>query len=218
MTPKSCLVAALVLIAIVVSLCGFILFFFRVLLPMIPERIVPNPESYRGVGKPLTFLELEPLTGKPSRLTLPDLEDHVVLMDFWGTWCPPCRAELPHFAALRERFAGQEAFQLVAISYPAFGQGDDAQSLRENTTALLKELKLDLPTYWDPGGTTLSAVDQLIGFEGFPTTILFDRHGVIRAIWVGYRPGVETEIERYVDKVLSEEEMKGAGRSSDSLR
>jgi thiol-disulfide isomerase/thioredoxin len=206
MTAKSYFVAVLVLAAILVSLSGFIFFFVRIVLPMIPARIVPNPEDHRGVGQTLTLLELEPLTGNGSRLSLADLKNHVVLIDLWGTWCPPCRVELPHLAELRERFAGQEAFQLVAISYPAIGQNDDVQSLRENTTALLKELHLDLATYFDPDQKTLTAIDRSIGLEGFPTTLLLDRHGVVRAIWVGYRPGVETEIERWVDKMLNEEQ------------
>ena len=87
---------------------------------------------------------------------------------------------------------------------PSGGQGDDRQSLREDTEELLKRLNLDLPTYCDPGSKTLSAVDQLIGFSGYPTSVLLDRHGVVRDVWVGYRPGVETEMERRVDEVLSE--------------
>ena len=127
---------------------------------MIPQRFVPNPESYQGVGNQLTALELEPLVGNPPRLSASDLQNHVVLLNFWGTWCRPCRAELPHIAELRQRFAGQEAFRLVAISYPPLGQGDDLQSLREETAALLKRLNLDLPTYWDPDNQTRTAMDQ----------------------------------------------------------
>ena len=110
----------------------------------------------------MTFLELEPLTGNPPRLSLSDLQNHVVLLNFWGTWCRPCRDELPHMAELRKRFAGQEAFRLVAISYPPLGQGDDLESLREETAALLKRLNLDLPTYYDPDDMTRAAVDQVI--------------------------------------------------------
>ena len=77
----------------------------------------------------------------------------------------------------------------------------------------MKRLNLDLPTYWDPDNETRTAVDQLIpdavdeisGVSLFPLTVLLDRQGLIGAVWIGYRPGVETEIERYVDKVLSEE-------------
>lgn len=207
MTPLAYVVAGLILLAMMVSLCGFWLFFTRVVGPMIPRRFVPNPETtYQGIGESLPFLELEPLTGDSRRLSLPDLDDNVVLLSFWGTWCRPCRSELPHIAALRQRFAGQKMFRLVAISYPVLGRGNDLQSLREETAGLLQQLNLELPTYWDPDDVTRSALDQVVGFQGFPTTVLLGRHGVIRAIWVGYRPGVETEMERYIDKALSNEE------------
>lgn len=204
LTVTSCLATLVVLALIVASLWGFWLAFTRFIVPMIPQRFVPHPEVHAGVGSPLTFLELEPLTGRPPQLSTDDLRDHVTLLNFWGTWCPPCRSELPHIAELQKRFAGQQAFRLVAISYPQMGQSDDVQSLHEETASLLKRLKLDLPTYYDPDNMTQAAVDQAIGFEGFPTTVLLDRRGVVRAVWDGYRSGVETEIERYVDKMLSE--------------
>jgi hypothetical protein len=107
---------------------------------------------------------------------------------------------------LREHFAAQEAFRLVAISYPPGGMGDDVPLLRQETATLLKRLDLELPTYYDPDQRTLAAVDQLIGFEGFPTSVLLDRQGVVRAVWVGYRSGLEVEIQRLVEKTLSETE------------
>ena len=170
------------------------------------QFLLRGPEAPAGVGRPLPLLELTPLTGNPPQLASADLQGHVTLLNFWGPWCPPCREELPHIAKLRERFAGQEVFRLVAVSYPSGGRAGDPQSLRDDTNALLKRLGLDLPTHYDPGNVTLTAVDQMIGFQGFPTTLLLDRHGAIRAIWSGYRPGTETEIETYVDKVLSEAE------------
>ena len=106
-------------------------------------------------------------------------------------------------AALREHFADQQAFRLVAISYPG-PDGEDRESLRKSTEAILKQLKLDLPTYDDPNGVTQSAVDRVAGFTGFPTTLLLDRHSIIRAVWVGYRSGVESEMERNVEKILAE--------------
>jgi thiol-disulfide isomerase/thioredoxin len=191
---------AFVLGIIVISNIGFVLSHLR---PLFQQNI-RGPESHRGVGQKLTFLELDPLTGGPPSLSVADLQGHVTLLNIWGTWCPPCREELPHMANLQKRFADRETFRLLAISYPPGGRSDDRQSLREDTEELLKRLNLDLPTYCDPGSKTLSAVDQLIVFSGYPTSVLLDRHGVVRDVWVGYRPGVETEMERRVDEVLSE--------------
>jgi cytochrome c biogenesis protein CcmG, thiol:disulfide interchange protein DsbE len=193
------------LIAVVVGLWLFWLVLNWVVTPLLrPHRFGPLPENHAGVGEPLTIVELEPLTGSEAPLSASDLQGKVVLLNFWGTWCPPCRDELPSMAGLRQRFAGHEAFRLLAISYPAGGQGNDLVSLREETAALLKRLDLDLPTYCDPDDKTRAAVDQLIRFEGFPTSVLLDRRGVIRAVWVGYWPGAETEMEHFIDKLLSE--------------
>ncbi len=159
--------------------------------------------SHRGVGQRLSYLELEPLTGNPPQLSSADLQGRVLLLNFWGTWCPPCRAELPHMAALWQKYADRNDFRLAAISYP-IGGDIDVPSLRDATSALLRRLTIDLPTYYDPDARSLTAVDRAIGFEGFPTNVLVDRHGVIRAIWEGYAPGVEQEIEKRVDKLLDE--------------
>ena len=106
---------------------------------------MPEPEGRKGVGQALTYAELRPLTGDGSPVSVGDLKDHVTLLNLWGTWCPPCRSELPHMAELAKRFAGQDAFRLVAVSYPRDGQTSDVQSLQEETAALLKQLNLVFP-------------------------------------------------------------------------
>jgi cytochrome c biogenesis protein CcmG, thiol:disulfide interchange protein DsbE len=169
------------------------------------DRTAPSPETHPGVGKVLPHLELLPLTGDQPTVSQADLAGRVTLLNFWGTWCPPCREELPHLAKLRQRYAGREAFRLLAVSCPAAGQPDDRQSLRETTAALLKRLNVDLPTYYDPDAATRNALDRAIGFDGYPTTLLLDRKGTIRAVWVGYWPGVETEMERLIGALLEEE-------------
>jgi len=166
--------------------------------------VMPEPEVHAGVGEPLSYLELSPLTGDASPISLADLKNHVTLLNFWGTWCPPCRNELPHIAQLRQRFAGQEAFRLLAVSCPAGGQTNDVQSLQEETAALLKRLELNVPTYYDPDGGTEFTVRKLIADQHYPATVLLDRRGSIRAVWVGYRPGVETEMERHISQLLEE--------------
>ena len=170
--------------------------------------VMSGPAAHRGVGEHLAFLEIEPLTGDPPRLSSADLQGRVTLLNFWGPWCPPCRAELPHLAVLPQRFAGQ-GFQLVAISYP--NRDDDVASLREETAEVLKRLNVDLSTYHDPGSKTQTAIDRVIGFDGFPTNVLLDCKGVIRAVWVGYQPGVEREVANYIEMLLNEAIANGSG-------
>jgi thiol-disulfide isomerase/thioredoxin len=174
------------------------------LMPRIFPRVIAKPEDHAGVGEPLSSLELRSLTGNAPPISLADVKNHVTLLNFWGTWCRPCRDELPHIAQLRQRFAGQEAFRLLAVSCPAGGQANDLQSLQEETAALLKRLDLKLPTYHDPDGGTEFTVRKLVADQNFPATVLLDRRGMIRAVWIGYRPGVETEMERYISQILAE--------------
>lgn len=190
------------LVVIWIGLLLGLMLLFR-LIPL--ARIAPNPEEHAGVGKPLTHLALSPLTGGAKAVAWSELLGRVTLLNFWGTWCRPCRDELPHLAELRRRYAGREAFQLLAVSCPAGGMPDDVQSLREQTAAMLKQFDLDLPTYYDPQMATRAGVEQLTGATGYPLSVLLDRRGIIRAVWVGYWPGVETEMERYVGDVLEEE-------------
>jgi cytochrome c biogenesis protein CcmG, thiol:disulfide interchange protein DsbE len=192
------ILTAAVLMAVAVA-------YWTVVAWLFPQPNLPKPEIHSGVGQPLRYLELRPLTGNPPPVSLPDLENRVTLLNFWGTWCPPCRNELPHIAELRQRYAGQKTFRLLAVSCPAGGQPDDVQSLQDDTAALLKRLGLDLPTYYDPDGGTQYALGSVIDLEAFPTSVLLDRRGVIRAVWVGYRPGVETEMERHIGTLLDEE-------------
>jgi thiol-disulfide isomerase/thioredoxin len=201
-TTKTRVVGAVLAAAVVIAVAaGYWVIVGRLLAP--PD--LAKPDAHSGVGQRLPYLELRPLTGDPPPISLQDLENHVTLLNFWGTWCPPCRNELPHIAALRQRYAGQEAFRLLAVSCPAGGQADDVQSLQDDTAGLLKRLGLDLPTYYDPDGGTQYALGNLIALDSYPTSVLLDRRGVIRAVWVGYRPGMETEMERYIGMILDEE-------------
>ena len=110
-----------------------------------PQRNLPNPTKQQGVGNHLADLRLLPLTGDShpvslqrsgrwinsndaltgdsGPVSLQNLKNKVVLLNFWGTWCRPCRAELPHIADLQKHFAGRAAFRLAAISYPPGGEG-----------------------------------------------------------------------------------------------
>lgn len=187
-----------------VSLLALLLLLAVALYLLLPE-IRQRMESQKGIGKPLPALALEPLTGAQEPVTLDDLAGKVALVNFWGTWCPPCRAEMPHLAKLHVRLADRPDFRLLAVSC---GGGEweeeDPMELEAATRAYLDNAKLDLATYYDPQGTTRQAFGQVAEFKGYPTTFLLDQKGVIRAIWGGYAPGLVEEMERRVVKILGD--------------
>ncbi|RMF97283.1 MAG: TlpA family protein disulfide reductase, partial [Planctomycetota bacterium] len=76
----------------------------------------PAPENHAGVGSPLPAIDLQPLTADSGPVATADIEGKVVLLNFWGTWCPPCRQEAPHIDALYQTFGGNEGFRLLSVS------------------------------------------------------------------------------------------------------
>ena len=158
-------------------------------------------ERHPATGNQLAALQLKPLTGNATPVTLDDLKGKVVLVNFWGTWCPPCRAELPHLAEVADKFASQPGFRFLPISCGPDGS-EDAEDLRSRTEETLRQLDLHLATYWDPDFTTREAYNKVGRLEGFPTTFLMDRQGVIRQVWVGNFPQVSQQVESGIRELL----------------
>jgi thiol-disulfide isomerase/thioredoxin len=151
---------------------------------------------------PLQSLQLVGLTGGAQDLDLKDLQGQVVVVNFWGTWCPPCQAEFPHMVELHKNYAARSDFRLLAVSCGPPGQLDRPDDLKLDTQAFLDRHGVQLPTYADPDSISREAVRAAVGFTGYPTTILLDRQGTIRRVWVGYQPGTEKEISAAVEELL----------------
>jgi len=156
-------------------------------------------------GKVLSRLQLQPLTGNGQPKTLADLTGKVVLLNFWGPWCPPCHQQIPHIAAIEREFNGRSAFCVLSVSCGRERNWkENLGKLRDDTNRLLDENNLTLNTYADPSGVSRKAVDTAIGFDGYPTTLVLNRLGQISGVWVGYRPGIEHEIELRVAELLAD--------------
>jgi cytochrome c biogenesis protein CcmG, thiol:disulfide interchange protein DsbE len=162
---------------------------------------IPDYASQPGVGKRLPRLDLEPLTGEGQPVTLEKLAGHVVVVNFWGAWCPPCRLEFPELAKLYAELGANPRFRLLAVSC---GQGgpEDPKELWQDTRAFLAGSGYEMPTYSDPNETTRRAFDRVAGLQAFPTTFVMDGDGLIRGVWTGYRRGVGREIKDLVERLL----------------
>jgi peroxiredoxin len=105
---------------------------------------------------------LRDLNGRPW--TLKDLKGKVVMLNFWATWCPPCRKEMPDLESLYKRFASQ-GLLVLGVS------DDDPEKVRE----FVQKQGTTYPVLLDPG----SRVNHLLHIEGIPKTFVFDREGKI---------------------------------------
>ena len=168
--------------------------------------VIWNPpgggEDSIAIGESMPGLDLTPITLNENPVSLADLSGKVTLINFWATWCDPCLLELPEIAEIGEEFEDNEDFLLLPVSC---GE-EDPLRLSAKSIMMLRKMELEIPCYSDPTGETRQALGKLTGEPqmSLPTTLLLDRKGVVRGIWVGFRPGQGKEMQKLIAKLLAE--------------
>mgnify|MGYP003327004226 CR=1 FL=1 len=155
--------------------------------------------GHPAIGRPVGNLPLVSLAD-PS-LPPPTFTGRVTLLNFWGTWCGPCRRELPGMVRIAGRLANDPAFQLVAVSCGA-GGADEITEITDTTRSYLAEQRLALDAWADPSGMARLIVSETLGFSAYPTTYLIDADARVRAVWVGYRSRDEADMARAIVEAL----------------
>jgi thiol-disulfide isomerase/thioredoxin len=151
------------------------------------RRMVANPLRARSPFAP----DFSFTTAQNQSLSNAVLRGKVVLVDFWGTWCPPCRASVPALRDLNKKYAGKP-FQLVSVS------SDDDEDVWKT---FIKAEHMDWSQYIDLPGEVLHAFKV----DSFPTFIVLDKDGVIRFRQSGEGPETESELEDAINKYLKRE-------------
>jgi thiol-disulfide isomerase/thioredoxin len=150
-------------------------------------------------SKPFPFaFTLPDLEGQKASLA--DLKGRVTIVDVWGTWCPPCRKEIPHFVELYKKYHDR-GLAIVGINYEQ--EEDDAA--RKTIREFVKENGLPYPCLIGDEKTR----EQIPDFEGFPTTLFLGPDGAVRLKVVGYHSLADLEA---IITTLLEEAAPGAGR------
>jgi peroxiredoxin len=139
-----------------------------------------------GVDAP--GFQLNSSTGKPVGLA--DLKGQVVLINFWASWCGPCRQEMP---ILDQLYRSYQAAGFTLLGVNVEPNAADAQKF-------LKGTPVSFPILFDPN----SAVSMLYQVSGMPSTIIVDREGKVRYVHHGYKPGDEGEYLNQI-RALTEE-------------
>jgi peroxiredoxin len=115
-----------------------------------------------------------------------DHSGKVVLVDFWATWCEPCRASFPEYQALLSRYEGR----LVVLGISEDDEDSGIDRFAEETGARF-------PLAWDGD----KAVAQSYQINGMPTLFIIDQQGLVRFVHSGFRPGDERQISAAIDSL-----------------
>ena len=141
-----------------------------------------------AINVPAPDFTLESRSGENLRL-----EDHrgeVVMLNFWASWCGPCRQEMP----LMDELYGQYkdlGFTILAVN---------VDENREEAHRFLDKVPVTYPILYDPE----SSVSELYEVQAMPTTVMIDRNGNARYLHYGYQPGYEDEYEQQIRELVRE--------------
>lgn len=125
-----------------------------------------------------------------KNLKLNDYRGQVVMINFWATWCSPCRQEIPHLNRLHERYH-KAGFALLGINID-----DQPRIARE----MMQKLSVAFPVLFD----TDKRVSRLYDVGAMPSSLLIDRDGRIRYIHLGYRTGYEIQYDNQIRELLKQ--------------
>ncbi|MEM9254725.1 MAG: TlpA disulfide reductase family protein [Pseudomonadota bacterium] len=139
-------------------------------------------------GEPAANFTLKSSGGDNIRLS--EYRGQVVLINFWASWCGPCRQEFPHLDDLHEKYTD--------LGFTVFGV--NVEQDRQSADRVLREIPVNFPILFDDE----NVVSELYNVDAMPMTVLVDRSGAVRFLHRGYKPGYEDNYERQVRALIKE--------------
>jgi thiol-disulfide isomerase/thioredoxin len=148
--------------------------------PTQPKENVIAPGE---IGSQLPDFSVKDLQG--HEISSADLRGKVVLIDFWATWCQPCKKEMPGYQKLLEHY-GSRGFAVVGFKF-------DTMMDMEDPTLFTKKIGVRYPLAVAPDDLK----QKFGGIEGLPTTMLYDRQGILQKKVIGfeYTEVIEAELK-----------------------
>jgi len=129
------------------------------------------------------------LPGQTAEVVLSDFKGKVVYLDFWASWCLPCKKSFPWMQDIQHSYADQ-GFEIIAINL---------DKDREKAEQFLKDMQVDFTVAFDESGESASAYK----LKGMPSTYLIGRDGKVYASHVGFRDTDKQQLEQAIQGLLN---------------
>lgn len=140
------------------------------------------------LGQPAPDFTLKSMAGTNLKLT--EQRGKIIVINFWASWCGPCRKEMP----VLQKF--YDKYQDLGVSVWGVNVEQENQAGRD----FLADLNLSFPILFD-ASNTISAMYQV---EAMPTTVIVDRDGLVRYAFKGYKSGYEKKYAKAIKKLIRE--------------
>ena len=124
-----------------------------------------------------------------EKTSLADLKGKVVLIDFWGTWCGPCRTSIPGIQRMYQKYKDR-GFEVLGVAMETDGG--------KQVPAFVKEMGMTYKVGFPTSGSEMEAYDP----SSVPLMVLVDKQGEIQMRVPGYSPGLEQEIDSKIESLL----------------
>lgn len=158
------------------------------LLTLVAALLLAVSARAESVSGPAPKFTLQTLEGK--EVSLSDLKGQVIMINFWASWCTPCRQEMPLLNEIYDTYK-KAGFTLVGINL------DEDKGDAED---FLKKVPVTFPVLHDP----LGAVAELYDNRAMPSSYFIDRQGKLAHLHRGYRPGEEKDYKAVIRKLIAQ--------------
>lgn len=142
--------------------------------------------------------QLENVTGQPTA-------GNVTILHFWGTWCPPCRAEYPDLVAMLQGYQANPRIDFLSVTCGPSGS-EPVEELWASTSKFYEANQIgELTTYSDPTFATQQAAVDVLAEPGmlYPTTMIIGPDNRIAGVWLGYDENALAKMKSLIDELLA---------------
>lgn len=129
-------------------------------------------------------------TNNGNNMRLSELRGQVVLINFWASWCGPCRQEMPLLDDIHSKYS--------KLGFTVLGVNVDKDP--KQADKILKDIPVTFPILYD----SESSVSKTFNVNAMPTTVIVDRNGEMRFLHLGYKPGYEDDYIAHIKTLIRE--------------